>query len=233
MTEESYNSLIDVGETLNGDEVEGYFILQRNLKKYMRLLMPNISKKITDYLVNSILLIHIFLTVFIMFAIILFVPMYLLDRNINHIYDKCDEKNIKPEFQPFCCDHKDPIIGMNCANFLLGFMISIVPWFILLVVNFANVKDSKISITLFITLFLSAVIFFIVYLSIGAVILNRSNADCYEMQKKTEAPKGYKYPLTPVKMTDMITIVFFVIFGLSILLSPMSNWMLNKNVKKK
>lgn len=179
------------------------------VKKYMKLLIPQTSEKFIGHLSRIIIFMHIYIIVFIFMSIIILLPIYLADKYGNSIYDQCNKENIKPEFAPFCCDHRDPQIGMNCENFMIGVTASLVAWCIPLTLNILLIRDNKKWIISFLLLHLLGITFFLIYFSIGAVILYGSNSDCLEMQDNAIVPEGYKESFPPPEATRMFVIEFF------------------------
>lgn len=195
------------------------------LEKKIRLYIPKIPRKIIDCLICFFILMDMSIVVIMFISLFFLLPFHIFDRIDNNIYDKCDEKNIKPEFQPFCCDHRDPI-GMNCENFALGFGISALILSILyFLVLWNSKKKGKISDEnefLFyrrVPLALFIFTFFLIYMSLGSVIFFRSNFECFKEQTNAKAPENYVKPYNSIVITFSIILIYTEAFTFSLLVT--------------
>lgn len=195
------------------------------VEEKVRHYIPNIPKKIIGYLVFFSAIMNISLICIMVISIIPLLPMYTIDRIFNKIYEECDEIDIKPEFAPFCCDHRDPVIGINCNNFIIGYGCSIIFFSTLYFSVFAknNKNNNRIPKKLLfrrhILLFLSCFTFYLIYISIGSIIFFGYNLGCLKMQEKAELPENYRGPFTSIVFTYCIVATSHFTLAISILFS--------------
>lgn len=190
------------------------------------------STKIANYFAGLIAITHVFLIMFMGTFVFIFIPIFILDRYTNEVYEECKKNDIKPEYLPYCCDHTDPEIGMNCTDFLIQLGIPMFFLFIIQVFNTIYIKNTKKSIILFLILYLINIIFLLIYIPIGTTILYRSNYDCYKIRKNARLPYDSKYSREPVTSTTLVFIcivTFFILLGVSLIFPLLPKWIFDRD----